>query len=111
MARRQVSEEAKAAMMAARKETLAENRERRGKRLTVNGYSVYRGDENNVFLQKGTDDPLYYPDVTSALVGLYRRMIEPAHKTELKGHLAAISSAEARIVEAIAGVRDLFDAA
>lgn len=111
MARREISQEKKAEMAAAREVTLAENRERRGKRLTVNGWSVYRSDENNISLQHGNDDPLYYPDVKSALVGMYRRMIEPTHKSDLKGHLAAVASAEARIVEAIAGVRDLFDAA
>jgi len=98
-------------MLEARAQTIEQNRERRGKRICVGVWSIYRSDENNIVLQKNEDDPLYYPDVGSAMVGLYRRMIEPDKKMELSAHRVYVGQVEARIMTAIAGVKDLFDAA
>ncbi len=109
MARTAMTEEHKSALLEAKARTIEQNRERRGKRINVPPWSVYRSDEHNICLQKNDDEPLYYPDVASAFRGLFRRLIEPTRKMDLAAHRQVVADAEARIVKALEASRNLFD--
>ena len=106
---RQMTEAARAGIEAAR----AQKAEVRAHRLIVGAWQIYRADPQNVVLQKGDGDPLYYPDVPSAILSLFRRTTDPTAKQDLAGHVKVIERAERAILEAVGkagGLEGLFGA-
>lgn len=87
----------------------------RSKVLSVGTWRIFRMDDSNIILERDGDDDNsetrgYYPDVPSALRALYRRLADPAKKSELKDVLVQMKATEDRILAAfdVSAAKNLF---
>lgn len=93
----------KAKAAAARAATIAQRSEVRSKVLRIGMWQIFQADPDNVVLRKGDDgDNSYYPSVAWALKGLLQKEITDAQATSIREVLAAVKSAEAKLVAAVA---------
>ena len=97
-----MSDETKARMVAANKSRVLENQAIRRRKLSCGDWKIFRFDADNFALQRGAEDPFYYPNISQSLVGLLNKLSneKSAHAAQVKDLVGVFTEAKREVLEA-----------